>query len=45
MNQGNGGIKVVKSDGSKVSIDLEKIHRMVEKVVGILQVYQNHQLK
>ena len=31
MNQGNGGIKVVKSDGSKVSIDLEKIHRMVEK--------------
>ena len=44
MNQGNGGIKVVKSDGSKVSIDLEKIHRMVENV-GILQVYQNHQLK
>ena len=32
MNQGNGGIKVVKSDGSKVSIDLEKIHRMVEKI-------------
>ena len=32
MNQnGNGGIKVVKSDGSKVSIDLDKIHRMVEK--------------
>ena len=24
-------IKVVKSDGSKVDIDLEKIHRMVEK--------------
>ena len=32
MNQnGNGGIKVVKSDGTKVSIDLDKIHRMVEK--------------
>jgi len=24
-------IKVVKSDGSKVEINLEKIHRMVEK--------------
>jgi len=32
MNEnGNGGIKVIKSDGSKVSIDLDKIHRMVEK--------------
>ena len=40
MNQnGNGGIKVVKSDGTKVSIDLDKIHRMVEKnPVEILQV-------
>jgi ribonucleoside-diphosphate reductase alpha chain len=28
---GNGGIKVVKADGSKVSIDLDKIHVMVEK--------------
>ena len=32
MNEnGNGGIKVIKADGSKVSIDLDKIHRMVEK--------------
>ena len=32
MNEnGNGGIKVVKSDGTKASIDLDKIHRMVEK--------------
>jgi len=30
-DNGNGGIKVVKADGSKVSIDLDKIHRMVEK--------------
>jgi len=28
---GNGGIKVVKADGSKVSINLDKIHVMVEK--------------
>ncbi len=28
---GNGGIKVVKANGSKVSIDLDKIHVMVEK--------------
>tara|TARA_B100000085_G_scaffold209451_1_gene193427 strand:- start:11667 stop:13988 length:2322 start_codon:yes stop_codon:yes gene_type:complete len=27
----NGEIKVVKSDGSKVSIDLDKIHKMVHK--------------
>ena len=27
----NSDIKVIKSDGSKVSIDLDKIHRMVEK--------------
>ena len=27
----NSEIKVIKSDGSKVDIDLEKIHRMVEK--------------
>ena len=27
----NSEIKVIKSDGSKVAIDLEKIHRMVEK--------------
>ena len=27
----NSEIKVVKSDGSKVNIDLDKIHRMVEK--------------
>ena len=27
----NSDIKVVKSDGSKVSIDLDKIHKMVEK--------------
>ena len=31
MENGNGGIKVIKTDGSKVSIDLDKIHRMVEK--------------
>ena len=31
MENGNGGIKVVKADGNKVSIDLDKIHRMVEK--------------
>ena len=31
MENGNGGIKVVKTDGNKVSIDLDKIHRMVEK--------------
>ena len=27
----NTEIKVIKTDGSKVSIDLDKIHRMVEK--------------
>ena len=27
----NTEIKVIKSDGSKVSIDLDKIHKMVEK--------------
>ena len=27
----NSEIKVIKSDGSKVDIDLEKIHKMVEK--------------
>ena len=27
----NSEIKVIKSDGSKVDIDLDKIHRMVEK--------------
>ena len=27
----NSEIKVIKSDGSKVSIDLDKIHKMVEK--------------
>ena len=31
MENGNGGIKVIKTDGSKVSNDLDKIHRMVEK--------------
>ena len=41
MNQGNGGIKVVKSDGSKVSIDLEKIHRMVEKCRNITGVSES----
>ena len=30
-NMSNSDIKVVKSDGSKVSIDLDKIHKMVEK--------------
>ena len=40
MNQnGNGGIKVVKSDGTKVSIDLDKIHGMMKrKPTLILQV-------
>ena len=27
----NSEIKVIKSDGSKVGIDLDKIHKMVEK--------------
>ena len=38
----NTEIKVIKSDGSKVSIDLDKIHKMVENHVEILQVYQSH---
>ena len=42
MNQnGNGGIKVVKSDGTKVSIDLDKIHRMVEKSRNITGVSES----
>jgi transcriptional regulator NrdR family protein len=36
----NTDIKVVKSDGSKVEINLDKIHRMVEKacrgITGVL---------
>ena len=39
MNEnGNGGIKVIKTDGSKVSIDLDKIHRMVEKARNITEL-------
>ena len=35
----NTEIKVIKTDGSKVSIDLDKIHRMVEKSCrGITEV-------
>ena len=39
----NSDIRVVKSDGSKVEIDLDKIHKMVQKaLVRGLQVYQSH---
>ena len=41
----NSDIKVVKSDGSKVDLNLDKIHKWLRNPVEVLQEYPKVSLK